>query len=979
MFAVTVRAGYGVDAVGNGNVRLLAPNGATPATPRSVIASPTLEMCADLVYIDTGTGIDASGLGFAAGDHSAVGAPPSDCSHGKSRCGESTGGGWSGAGHGGNGGASNASDVLMVAEGIGFAYLAHDEGQNETLLTTPHGCGSPGGGQVVVDPERGDTIYTGGSGGGLLRMIVDTTFILYGILAVEGGNGTVYGSIGNRSSGGGGSGGTILLRMTSRSGLEGHRDAPGRESLASAAGGGGGIGQFGGGGGGGGGGRMQSFWADKNQTLLEAASASASASAHLFFPKIRVEGGHRGATIAGDGGWGSENSVDCPLGTGNFTCETCRKGYEPTNGTSQRQCVQCQRGSFSASVSTDKCHACSPGLFAGATGLSVCTMCTIGRDAVLSGMGECNYCCCDDTCNLGDVARGYKSQAYRPCCDSPAVLGVNGTPTSLQPCRSNSKATLDPDGDACPDACIAGTTSWGDPTTSCVDPLFALTELFSLLGLNVTPTTAEVLLVFITIVVLFTTLLITVALVKLTRAIVQRILIRREDNVTMKDDRNASLLGASGGGRDAMNRSGEFLKMENTEMMSTARRLTDRDLSRVICRVYFGGTNSPYASWRCPTQAPLRVASDIDSMKWSDFANGCNVRAKWRVLGWERVVHGALSLMYWPLAPVFINFRRRVRFRNLQKFIVDNDVAGSLLQLKFNCSPDASLAYLDVLRFRAVEARPRADSSVSNFSTESDGMSDGQPRLPLLLLFAGDGGYLRPLHLDPNDVLVRSPPTLPRLRCYMGEYGIGWIDFVHRINSLLWGVDPLHLVATVQPLRNYVTEVNSRADSEALHMLGGLTAHLVEAQLRDDSGFDLRSLDRVLNDDERVVPSLYDGVTMCNRILGRKNRDGIIGRRLGVLLVKRSAHTARQSINSGSPQREHPSSNVSDRSEALSNTSSESDPSARSSLASFGGFERSNQLADLRIDSERLMALENDQLDFVRKWVILFIFMIPYD
>lgn len=636
-------------------------------------------------------------------------------------------------------------------------------------------------------------------------------------------------------------------------------------------------------------------------------------------------------------------------------------------------------------------------------------------------------------------------------------MGLNSSATTLPTCRKFSQATADPHGVLCATVCQEGHTDWGDSRIDCMDPLYALKQLF---GPKVSPLVAEVIIACGAALALFCTVLLAVAIVKGTRALVVDLRERKaqaameasmarpggglstlfgdDGNSAQKGGRRVSLLGA--------NREGEGESSSgfaSSDMLRAARSLTDQDLRRVVCRIYFGGANNPSAPWRCPTAPPRRIASDIDATKWNEFAKGCNARARWGdCLSWERWLHNIACVAYWPLAAIFLEQRRRARFARLQSFILDSDVVGSLLQLKFNCSPDVSLAYIDVLRFGGNAAsRPRATSSsagaaarAGSASSEDEMSTDGQPKLPLLLLFAGDGSYLRPLHLDPNDVLVRSPPTLPRLRCYMGEYGIGWIDFVHRLNTLLWSVDPSNLEATVKSLTAYVAEVNTGSAAEPLHMLGGLTAHLVEATLRDDSGLDLRSIDRVvlrgrggggagcIRNSARDAGCCSSGVAeraagagsvlrgavssiarFCGFRQSREN-DAAIGRRLGVLLVKRSLARAAPHLaapGSGSAAAGDRSIGESGNTSLNSLFASESGESAQASrlhsqhgsLASFeplfadegfgdlsstgrsfstprggrGGASGGGPVLDrMRLNSQRLLELESDQLDFVR-------------
>jgi hypothetical protein len=88
------------------------------------------------------------------------------------------------------------------------------------------------------------------------------------------------------------------------------------------------------------------------------------------------------------------------------------------------------------------------------------------------------------------------------------------------------------------------------------------------------------------------------------------------------------------------------------------------------------------------------------------------------------------------------------------------------------------------------------------------------------LLFAGDGSFFRPFHLDTDDIIVRSPPSLPRLACFIDR---AWLDFVAELNVQLWSLSPNCLEVTIPPVLAYIRHVNNAKKGK---LLGGLRVKL---------------------------------------------------------------------------------------------------------------------------------------------------------
>ena len=83
---------------------------------------------------------------------------------------------------------------------------------------------------------------------------------------------------------------------------------------------------------------------------------------------------------------------------------------------------------------------------------------------------------------------------------------------------------------------------------------------------------------------------------------------------------------------------------------------------------------------------------------------------------------------------------------------------------------------------------------------DTGGLVGGQPRLPLVLVCAGDGSYFVPFHLDLEDTLV-----IEGLRCL----GKDWWVKAAQLNSLLRTVARGASSQTLEPLSAYLSVLNA--------------------------------------------------------------------------------------------------------------------------------------------------------------------------
>lgn len=405
--------------------------------PGGEISSPTIEMCAGRLGVWRSTAISAARRGFVAGDTSALGSPLNNFNE------ESADWSWPGAGHGGLGGAANQSAPV----GQGGTYDSNTSA-HFPILYTPSQCGSGGGGIVGSrDQKTGEPLqqvisaFTGGSGGGLIRLLVETELSLNGSIDASGANGISccaiptpdgnqpnYCEIGDTVTcgmpggamhhpvyGGGGSGGTILVRIRHRVGLHGDgsllaNGGNGSQYLAPVPG-------FpavlraGAGGGGGGGGCLESFWEGINVTAQENFVDIKVA--------INVTGGFAGCAVAGNGEEGTSASLDCPAGTGNFACQSCKSGYQPKNTSTDYTCEPCRAGTFSPLTGDNMCQQCDLGTAAPDEKATECDVCPVGHFADELGLPSCKACCCDSSCS----PKGRLNEYGLPCC--PSLFACN--------------------------------------------------------------------------------------------------------------------------------------------------------------------------------------------------------------------------------------------------------------------------------------------------------------------------------------------------------------------------------------------------------------------------------------------------------------------------------------------------------------------------------------------------------------------------
>ena len=737
------------------------------------ISAPTIELCTGRLGVWRNTAISTAGRGFVAGDSAAPGSPPNH------RAQENADWSWPGAGHGGFGGAANVSSP--VGRGGGAYDFNSTSTNTSTSAYTPFQCGSGGGGFVNRYLETGDGIagvptFTGGSGGGLIRLQIETELSLNGSVDASGANGisccaiptpsgeqpnfceagdtSMCGTPGGTGHhpvyGGGGSGGTVLVRIQHRANLHGDGNllanggngsvylapVPGFPALL----------PDGAGGGGGGGGCLESFWEGINSTAPE---DLINIKVH-----INVTGGFAGCRVAGDGEEGSSASLECPAGTGNFACQSCKSGYQPKNSSSDYTCEPCHAGTFSPLTGDSMCELCALGTAAPHKEATECSVCPVGHFADAVGLPSCKACCCDSSC----APKGAMNKYGLPCC--PSLFACNkekdacevwfpnddglGGERLVKSCLRHRYPRMSTDGDdalmttmadcwkpgvfACDPGYI---TFGGDPTKDCWNPAGLVNQLFNLNADSPYVGILLVALIFVGAGIAFCmgpllflrgcrawqrrrqSMQVPVQSMRITSTSENG---ERGSNLAQQQRLNLrSIAGMRGGGGSSTDLANKAEPLLRGGKGAFSLNLADGDLTNLIDRVYLDGTNSFASPWRMPFVVPTRLAphfqmsvspkhsqSGMGSVAslggtsasgWRSLARRCNSALAWAQCQHERILHVALTLCYFPLAEEFLVCRRRARFYRLQTALLAWQESNSkLVTIKANCSPDFTLA-----------------------------------------------------------------------------------------------------------------------------------------------------------------------------------------------------------------------------------------------------------------------------------------------
>nr|XP_016514111.1 PREDICTED: uncharacterized protein LOC107830930 isoform X2 [Nicotiana tabacum] len=279
-----------------------------------------------------------------------------------------------------------------------------------------------------------------------------------------------------------------------------------------------------------------------------------------------------------------------------------------------------------------------------------------------------------------------------------------------------------------------------------------------------------------------------------------------------------------------IDRSFPFLESLN-EVLETSR--TEESETHVH-RMYLLGNNTFSEPWHLPHSPPKAVIEIVYEDAFNRFVDEINDLASYQ--WWEGSVYGILCTFAYPLAWSWLQWRRKKKIQRLREFVrseYDHACLRSCRSralyegLKVAATSDLMLAYVD-------------------FYLGGDEKRDDLPprlhqRLPMSILFGGDGSYMAPFSLQSDNILTSLmsqsvPPTI-------------WYRLVAGLNAQLRLVRRGHLRANFHPVISWLeTHANP-----SLHA-HGLRVYLARFQ-PSSSGYDQFGLLVCTVENEPVMPS----------------------------------------------------------------------------------------------------------------------------
>ncbi|KAK9094924.1 hypothetical protein Scep_026393 [Stephania cephalantha] len=188
-----------------------------------------------------------------------------------------------------------------------------------------------------------------------------------------------------------------------------------------------------------------------------------------------------------------------------------------------------------------------------------------------------------------------------------------------------------------------------------------------------------------------------------------------------------------------------------------------------VHRMYFMGPNTFREPWHLPYTPPDSIIEIVYEDAFNRFIDEINSVAAYE--WWEGSVHSILSVLAYPCAWSWKQWRRRKKIHRLQEY-VKSEYDHSCLRscrsralykgMKVGATPDLMVAYIDF--FLGGDEKRFDVSSI-------------QHRFPMCLIFGGDGSYMSPYNLHSDTLLTNLlaqhvPPTV-------------WNRFVAGLNAQL--------------------------------------------------------------------------------------------------------------------------------------------------------------------------------------------------
>ncbi|KAL6839711.1 hypothetical protein ACP4OV_030399 [Aristida adscensionis] len=208
-----------------------------------------------------------------------------------------------------------------------------------------------------------------------------------------------------------------------------------------------------------------------------------------------------------------------------------------------------------------------------------------------------------------------------------------------------------------------------------------------------------------------------------------------------------------------------------------------------VHRMYFMGPNTFREPWHLPYSPPDAIIGIVYEDAFNRFIDEINLVAAYE--WWEGSVHSILSVLAYPCAWSWKQWRRRKKIHRLQEY-VKSEYDHSCLRscrsralykgLKVGSTPDLMVAYIDFF-LGGDEKRLDVTSTI-------------QKRFPMCLIFGGDGSYMTPYYLH-SDTLLSN---------LLGQYVSTaiWNRLVAGLNAQLRTVRQGSIRSTLVPVVSWI-------------------------------------------------------------------------------------------------------------------------------------------------------------------------------
>ncbi|KAL5724090.1 hypothetical protein ACHQM5_007395 [Ranunculus cassubicifolius] len=207
-----------------------------------------------------------------------------------------------------------------------------------------------------------------------------------------------------------------------------------------------------------------------------------------------------------------------------------------------------------------------------------------------------------------------------------------------------------------------------------------------------------------------------------------------------------------------------------------------------VHRMYFMGPNTFREPWHLPYSPPDAIIEIVYEDAFNRFIDEINSVATYE--WWEGSVHSIISVLAYPCAWSWKQWRRRKKIRRLQEY-VKSEYDHSCLRscrsralykgMKVGATPDLMVAYIDF--FLGGDEKRLDVASI-------------QHRFPMCIIFGGDGSYMSPYNL-------RSDSLLTNL---LGQHVPApiWNHFVAGLNCQLRTVSQGSIRLALHPVLNWI-------------------------------------------------------------------------------------------------------------------------------------------------------------------------------